>query len=59
MNDKEMIASILKDLGYAGATCAAGAGIWPNDLAQVRSRNMLWFRPDCSLHEARTGKIYP
>jgi FkbM family methyltransferase len=57
MNAKETLAGILQGLGYQGVCLRRRRWYLTEDISRARSRNMLWFRPDCGLHRERLAKI--
>jgi FkbM family methyltransferase len=61
MNDPAGIGTVLQGAGYQGAFLHRRRWYPAQSLAEVKSRNMLWFRPDSSLHRERLALInfYP
>jgi FkbM family methyltransferase len=57
MNDPDRIGAILKAAGYQGAYLHRRRWYPAHDLTEIKSRNMLWFRPDDPLHRERLGLI--
>jgi FkbM family methyltransferase len=57
MNDPEEIGTILQPAGYQGAYLHRRRWHPARSLAEVKSRNMLWFRADCRLHQERLVRI--
>jgi FkbM family methyltransferase len=57
MNDPDGIKAILQAAGYQGAFLHRRRWYPAQSLAEVKSRNMLWFRPDSSLHQERLARI--
>ncbi len=53
MNDANEIGAILSTAGYRGAYLHRRRWYPAQDLTKIRSRNMLWFRPDSPLHRRR------
>ncbi len=53
MNDPDRIGTILQGVGYQGAYLHRRRWYPASSLAEVKSRNMLWFRPDSPLHRER------
>jgi FkbM family methyltransferase len=57
MNDPDRIGAILMAAGYHGAYLHRRRWYPAQSLAEVKSRNMLWFRPDSLLHRDRLALI--
>jgi FkbM family methyltransferase len=57
MNDPEKIGAILTAAGYQGAYLHRRRWYPAPNLAQAKSRNMLWYRPDSRLHCQRLTLI--
>jgi FkbM family methyltransferase len=53
MNDPDRIGKILRQAGYQGAYLHRRRWYPAHSLTEVKSRNMLWFRPDSPLHRER------
>ena len=53
MNDPEKIGKILQQAGYQGAYLHRRRWHPVHSLAEVKSRNMLWFRANCRQHQER------
>lgn len=57
MNDPDGIGAILSAAGYRGAYLYRRRWHPAQDLTEIKSRNMLWFRPDSPLHRRRLTLI--
>lgn len=57
MNDPSAIGRILQTAGYQGAYLHRRRWYSTQSLAGIKSRNMLWFRPDSPLHRERLTLI--
>ncbi len=57
MNDPDRIGAILSAAGYRGAYLYRRRWYPAQDLTEIKSRNMLWFRPDSPLHRQRLALI--
>ncbi len=57
MNDPDGIGAILGAAGYQGAYLHRRRWYAAQSLAGVKSRNMLWFRPDSPFHQERLARI--
>jgi FkbM family methyltransferase len=57
MNDPDRIGAILAAAGYRGAYLYRRRWYPSQDLTEIKSRNMLWFRPDSARHRQRLALI--
>jgi|UniRef100_A0A7C3SHQ9 FkbM family methyltransferase len=57
MNDKAAIGGMLQEMGFVGAHLHRRGWYECRDLEEAKSRNMLWFHPDCNSHRQRLKKV--
>lgn len=57
MNQRQTLSKFLQDLGFVGAHLIRRRWYVAQDPNMARSRNMLWFHPDCEWHRQRLAKV--